>query len=175
MSVTMQALPNFLGESPRWQRDAKPRFAVCLCVATLLVALALAALRFPAVQVLRPGPEILIRLLPAVIEPIAEVPPVIDEQPESGLVSPPTPAETESAPDASPRAGTTGVADTVTQPTDWYGHIPEAAKAAVDEMERIVSVNPIMDEKRHKAKEKFYVSLAPEQKEIWDNVETRRH
>ena len=47
-----------------------------------------------------------------------------------------------------------------------------AAVAAADELERSAAVNPGMDEKRRMAAEKFYASLAPEKKEIWDNVET---
>ena len=45
-------------------------------------------------------------------------------------------------------------------------------KAAADEMNHAASVNPAMDEKRRRAAEQFYASLAPEKKEIWDNVET---
>ena len=57
-------------------------------------------------------------------------------------------------------------------PPDWDAQIKSAAIEAVDESERIVSANPAMDEKRRKAAEQFYASLAPEKKEIWDNVET---
>jgi len=173
MSTAMHATPYLLPSDPLWQQQVRPRLVVGYLLATLLVAVVLAVLRFPFAQVIPPGPEILIRLLPQIIEPLAEPPAdVIEEMIEDvGPVA----TETVSAGPATATPedpGATDSAEVLQNPPDWYGQINRAARQAVDEMERIASVNPAMDEKRRAAGEQFYASRAPEKKEIWDNVET---
>jgi len=173
MSVTMHATPFLLPNDPRWQRQARPRLALSCLLATLFVAIVLAALRFPVVQLIQPSPEILVRLLPQIIEPLAELPAQTAEK----MVSDPQPSitaatEAVTAEEISGQAGTAGALESVQDPPDWQGQIGPAAKAAVDETKRIVSVNPTLDAKRRAAAEKYYASRAPEKKEIWDNVET---
>ena len=169
----MHATPYLLPKDPRWQQQVRLRLVVGYLLATLLVAAVLAVLRFPFAQVIPPGPEILIRLLPRIIEPLADPPAEVVEQ----TIGDEMPATTETlvagpGTAAVEDAGATETAKSLQGPPDWYGQIDAAAREAVDEMEQIVSVNPMMDAKRRAAAEQFYASLAPEKKEIWDNVET---
>ncbi len=165
----MHATPFLLPGNPRWQRQSGPRLARSFLAAALLVAFLLATLPIPVVQLIQPGPEILVRLLPEVIEPLAEpAPEALDDA---------APAATATPPDERPSATTEALAesppaDAAPATRDWHGQLKAAAKAAVDEIERPAAVNPAMDEKRRKAAEKFYASRAPEKQEIWDNVET---
>ena len=57
------------------------------------------------------------------------------------------------------------------EPIDWTALRDAAVEAAIDEAERIYSVNPVFDRKRREAAIRFRASLAPDKKHIWDNVE----
>ena len=54
---------------------------------------------------------------------------------------------------------------------DWYAEIPEAVAATLDAVPKEYSVNPVFDEKRRRAAERYYPSRAPVTKPIWENVE----
>ena len=169
----MHATPFLLPSDPQWQRQARSRLGASCLVATLLVAIVLGAVRFPVVQILEPAPEILIRLLPAIIEPLTDLPlesaaePIVEPAPADAEVKP------EPAPDAGPEHSSTAEPAETSRPApDWYGSIKSAAVAAVDELEQVAAVNPAMDEKRRRAAGQFYASRAPKKTYIWDNVET---
>ena len=173
MLIAMDATLSLLPAKPHWQRQARPRLAAGMLLATLLVAIVLASLRVPLPPLLRPGPEILVRLLPELIEPLAKPreEPLAEPAIEPKLESVEMEAEA-AAPEQSQQPAAAGLDENVELPPDWYGKLGAAAKAAVDDMERIVAVNPGMEAKRRAAAEKFYASRAPEKTAIWDNVET---
>ena len=170
MLITMDATLTFLPTDPYWQRQARPRLVAGMLVATILVAVALGTFRLPVVELLQPGPEIMIRLLPEIVAPLAE-PPV---EPVSEPTNDTAPAIAETVQEETAVATTAepGASGDRRDPPDWHGQIQAAAKAAADEAEHVAAVNPAMDEKRRRAAEQFYASLASEEKEIWDNVET---
>lgn len=165
MHATLTHLPN----DPYWQRQARHRLVVGMLVSMLLVAIVLAALKLPVPLLLGPGPEILVRILPQIVAANPMPAPVAEE-----LVTDEVPAPT--SPGVEPEAASTpqsaGATHAPRDTPDWYSQIGPAAKAAVDEMERSVSVNPQLDARRRAAAEQFYPSRAPQKKAIWDNVET---
>ena len=172
MKLTMQQSFDLLPNHPLWQRQAGPRLAISLLVAAVLVAIVLTLLQFPVAQVIRPGPEILIRLIPEVVEPLTQMVPEVAADPVETTDRRTRPTEDMPAPEARDTGSSPDVVEPPRDSVDWYGRIEAAARAVGDEGEKIESANPMFDAKRRKAAEQFYPSRAPVKREIWENVET---
>lgn len=151
-----------------------------MLLATLLVAALLSLLRFPTVEILAPLAELVVDIVnnEEPVEITAPVPEVLVEPVSAteDLVSEIAPAQ-EIVEETSPpiedsqaelQAAAAAVAE---QSVDWETEKLDAVQNTVDEMEKIVSVNPNFDERRREAAVKFRPSEAPVKKEIWENVE----
>ena len=163
-----------------WQVASARRLNFSMLLATLIVAALLSLLRFPTIEFLGPLVDIVVDIIHT-DEPVAEIAPVQEaitepvvqtEVPVSEVV-PALETVTETAPPAEElveeSAAISGAV--VDQSVDWETEKTIAVQNAIDEMEKIVSVNPNFDARRRGAAIKFRPSEAPVKKEIWDYVE----
>ena len=98
--------------------------------------------------------------------------PVPEVRPET-LPAEPTPQPLQEQPAAEPLTETAAIESLPTPhpPIDWETLRDEAVQAAIDEAEKIYSVNPVFDRARREAAVRFRASVAPDQTFIWDNIE----
>jgi len=151
-------------EQPDWSRQPGRRLALNLLPSTLIVVAALAVLRWPVAEQSLPLTELVVRILVAEADEILPAPE--EELPEELSAEPsPVVQGVDAAPVEEPAIEDSRPA------TDWYALIPEAANAVVTERPREYSINPLMDEKRRHAAEKFRPSRAPVKRPVWENVE----
>lgn len=130
-----------------------------ICIAALILML-----RFPVVTQTRPFAELLVRILVEEVESVVQ-PTDVDDVP----VVPDAPLE-EIQPAPAEGGAQTAAGEAATF-HDWYAEIPEAVSAALDNVPKEYSVNPVFDEKRRRAAEQFRPSKAVVAKPIWENVE----
>lgn len=154
--------PPFL-ESPQWSGHVRLRVSMLLsavCIATILLVL-----RFPVVWQAGPVTELFVQILVDEAEPVAETA-------EGKAVQETAPEATDHQTNRNPApAANTEESATSARPVDWYGLIPDTAKAAAERAPKSVSINPVFDEKRRQAAVKFAPSKAPQAEPIWENVE----
>lgn len=148
-------------EQPDWSRRPGRRLALNLLPSTLIIFGVLMALRLPIVDQPVPLTELVVRILANEVEDaVTELP---DEQP----LAEPAPVVADTGVPTQDEPGTTEEREA----TDWYSHIPEAARRATAERAHEYSLNPGFDAKRQHAAEQFARSTAPVKRPIWENVE----
>lgn len=163
------------GFPPDWQTDSEKRLRFSMLFAAVVIAMLLSLARLPAPVPLAPLLELVVEIVQQT--PLPEPQPIVEPAVET-----PLPAPAESRPPAPPAAvaplqpdpfapAVTAADPAGTAPPDWEELRDEAVVAAIDEAEKIVSINPTLDAARREAKVRFRASLAPEQAHIWDNVE----
>lgn len=148
-------------DEPLWSRRPGRRLAYFLLPASLIVAALLAVLRLPVIEEQQPLAELMVYILASEVEEVA-APPLVEELPDTEAVS------TEQV--AAPAAATEPSEADPYDSADWYASVP-AAVESVSQPEKTYSVNPGFDERRRRAAEQFRPSRAPQEREIWDNVE----
>jgi hypothetical protein len=151
----------FFTDAPQWSRRPGRRLAYFLLPASLLVLVALALLRLPAIEQRQPLTELLVHILANEVEKDT-APPIVEEVA--------TPEEVSAEEVVAPAAAVQPIAVESGDPVDWHAAIPEAVEAA-SQPAPTYSVNPGFDEKRRVAAEKFRPSAAPVERKIWENVE----
>jgi hypothetical protein len=152
-------------ESPQWSGRVRQRLRVSLLLSTVCIGTMLLVLRFPVAGQVGPATELFVKILIEEVEPAAET--AEDKAVQESLRGA-TSDETSGTPqpvDAFQEPATS------TLPVDWYGMIPDAAKAAVARAAKTVSANPLFDEKRRQAAVKFAPSKAPQASPVWEKVE----
>ncbi len=165
---------------PDWREASARRLNFSMILAALIVVALLSMMRLPTLDLLFPLMELVVDIVevdapesevaplpqarsepvPIAVEP-KTVPAPIPQTIEEAL---PTVAETPAESPAAPAA-------VVGPALDWEIEKIQAVMDAVDQMEKVVSVNPNFDRLRREAAIKFRASRAPVKKEIWDNVE----
>lgn len=148
---------------PDWSGQARRRLLVSCAMSAFCIATVVLVLRFPVAAQSRPFAELLVHILveearrPDSGDP-AEARDVDDQAPEQPLLPADTPA---------PQADAVEMQQS---PRDWYAEIPEAVTSTLDNAPQHYSVNPVFDEKRRLARDKFRPSRAPHEVPIWENV-----
>jgi len=148
---------------PDWSRQAERRLLVSCAMSAFCIATIVLVLQFPVAEQSRPFAELLVQILveevkPAIPDPVEES--AIDEQ----AVDEPVQAES-----ALPSGE--DMAEDQRPSRDWHADISDSVSATLDNVPRQYSVNPVFDEKRRQAREKFAPSRAPREVPIWENVE----
>jgi len=156
----MHLLQQTFIDQPVWQQQVRPRLAVCMFVALLLLATVLVSVKFSPLPVLQDR-KIELRLL-ADIEPSEVVPAEVAEPDE--------PVEAVEHVEAA--VLTEVIAPTDPQVTDWYADAESAVQETVTTANHVDSMHAAFDEKRRLAAINFRPSRAPVIKPIWENVET---
>lgn len=162
----MQTRVTLLPELTVWQRDARRRRVAGMVAATLAISAFILLVEFSSDK--EPLPEFEVFLLPTQNEPEPfveeQVPPQVVESVEEQPIAdePVEPiAVVEPPPEVQPDTS-----------RDWYAQMEVIATSIVTEQQKTYSLNPVLDEKRRQAAEKFRPSRAPVKKPIWENVET---
>jgi len=165
---------------PDWRAASARRLNISLLLSTVLVAALLSVLRFPAGQLFSPIMELVVDIVrveapepemvqveqtipepvPQTEELLVEAEPVLQATDEPLSLIEDVPQEIQATP-----------AIVIRSTIEWEVEKQRAVQDAVDEMERLVSVNPNFDRLRIEAAVKFRASRAPVKKEIWDYVE----
>ena len=149
--------------APDWSGQAQRRLFVSCTMSALSIATVVLVLQFPVAKQSRPFTELLVRILVEEVKP--DVPDVADESVVTEQFSE-QPLQSESVSEAHEEA-----AEGPRPSRDWYAEIPEAVSSTLDSVPRQYSANPVFDEKRRRAAEKFRPSKAPRKVPIWENVE----
>ncbi len=149
--------------TPDWSGQAQRRLLVSCAMSAFCIVTVLLVLRFPVAERSQPLSELLVRIL------VEEVRPDLADAAEERLTEERVPEQR-----VQPDGATDEHQEPVKSPTrsrDWYAQIPEAVSSALDDLPRQYSVNPVFDEKRRRAAEKFPPGKAPREVPIWENVE----
>ena len=149
--------------APDWSGQAQRRLLVSCAMSAFCVATVVLVLKFPVAEQSRPFTELLVRILveevkPEISDPVDES--VMDEQAPGQQLQPESVFDAQQGPAERPGPS-----------RDWYAEIPEAVSSTLDNVPRQYSVNPVFDEKRRLAAEKFAPSKAPRKVPVWENVE----
>ena len=166
----MYADPAFF-DGPDWSDD-KHRRNISFIVAAFLVAGLLSLFRLPQPVELVPIADLIVNI-------VSDVERVADQSPVSIDPVEVTPAgEAETSPSAVAESEPTGAmsphetASSYVKQRDWSEVIRETAAEMNREKAEPQSVNPVFDEKRRVAREKFRPIEDPRPGPIWENVET---
>jgi hypothetical protein len=165
----MHAITQYAGVSPDWQAAAAQRLRVSMLVSAAALAAALSLFRLPSPAKVTP-------LLELVVE-LTRPQPIVRPEPET-IPVPPLPAPVEEQPAIAPGTVTESLApDTGAAgdgaPTDWDVEREAAIREVLDAAarEQGYSVNPPFQRAREEAAVRFRASVAPEERDIWENVE----
>ncbi len=156
-------------DRPAWQQQVRPRLAVCMFVALLLLATVFVLVKFSPLPVLQDR-TLELRLL-AAIKPSEAEPAEPQERVEPEATIEPfettEPVELDAAAELAGR-----VEPAEPQAIDWYADAHSAVQKTVTTANHVDSMHPAFDEKRRQAAINFRASRAPVIKPIWENVET---
>ena len=168
----MLTLQQTFSDQPVWQKQVRPRLAVSMGIAVVLLAAVLLLLKFSPLPVMK-NSMIELRLL-ADIEPPAAEPEEPQELVEpKAVVEPFEPLELiDPVEFVTPTALAEVVEPVEPQITDWYADAVNAAQETVAAAHHVDSMHTAFDEKRRQAAINFPASQAPVKKPIWENVET---
>ncbi len=159
---------SWLDNRPKWHRESRPRLITSIAVSAVLAAAFITLTTFQPdddvadeLDVFIVAPEV-----PAELEPVVEeiVQPEVEEVVEETLdeILPEQVAVTEQE----------ALQEESVEPrTDWYAQMDAVVDRVMAEEAKSYSLNPVQDELRRQAAEKFYASRAPVKKKIWENVE----
>ncbi|MGI9220033.1 MAG: hypothetical protein ACR2QS_03240 [Woeseiaceae bacterium] len=156
-----------MSERPHWQQQVRPRLAVSMFLAALVIAAVMLLLKFPGPE-LRDVPEFVVQLEPEVIEEAegtAATDELIDPEPLATPPEEPVVAELPAPPEVAPIS-------IIPAETDWQKVIKDAAREMVTVTNSDTSMHPSHAEAKRLAAINFAPSRAPVKKPIWENVET---
>ncbi|MGI9202027.1 MAG: hypothetical protein ACR2QL_13270 [Woeseiaceae bacterium] len=150
-----------MSDRPTWQQQVRPRLAVSMVLATLLVAIVLLLLKIP-----QPAPkdsvEIDVRLLEQ--ETAEQDNALIEEIIVAETLRPESRATEDVVADVVPESDPA-------QSVDWQEQISTAAEATVAASHSDASLHPGIAEAKRLAAINFAPSRAPVKRPIWENVE----
>lgn len=165
----MHTLQQTFSDRPLWQQQVRPRLAVSLCIALLLLVAVLLLVKFAPLP-LSHDTKIELRLLTDTKLPLVESLEPEELLESEAIAEPDEPVQPIDHVAAAEPAEVPEPAETSVR--DWYADAENAVLETVAAAGRIDSMHSMFDEQRRMATINFPASQASVKKPIWENVET---